>query len=404
MALRWHSTEYPGLRYREHPSRKYDGSPDRYYSFRCKVLGKDVERGLGWTSAGVSPETIIPELSRLRATLRRSGQQGWERTLAEVSPASSGMPSFREFWEYDYFPYIRASKAPSSVNAEQGIYRNWLHAALGDLPLVHITAERLESLLHEILTTNRKRRTARYALSILSQVWKLARARRIPLPECPCLGVALHEPEEKITRLVSPNEMRKIVDALARRDTELRDAVVLAAFSGLTAGEIYRLVWADISLPDSTLVARDRGSRHSRVVCIPGVVSEMLSQRNWASVSGMGGLSLTDHVFPHTKGVNREWFSKAFARIALEEKWNRPGTPEHDLIEFASFRHTYTVWLISGGVPLNVVADLLGHKTSTLVQRYAHLAPSPDALCRSVLDSQWNTLGQGLAPLLFGPI
>jgi integrase len=355
-------------------------------------------------SAGVCPDAIIPELNRLRATLRRSDPQGWERALAEVSPASSGMPSFSEFWEHDYVPFILASKARSSVSAEQGIYRNWLYAALGDLPLVHITAERLESLLHEMLSANKKRRTARYALSIISQVWKLARARQIPLPQNPCPKVALHEPEEKTVRLISPTEMRKIVDVLARKDSDLRDAVILAAFSGLTAGEIFRLTWADISLSDNTVLARDKGNRHSRIVCIPGVASEMLSQRHWAAVSRIGGLRLRDFAFPHAKGAKREWFSRTFARIALEEKWDKPDAPEQEQINFSSFRHTYTVWLISGGVPLNVVADLLGHKTSTLAQRYAHLAPSLDALCRSVLDNQWNTLGQGLAPLLFGPI
>ena len=41
----------------------------------------------------------------------------------------------------------------------------------------------------------------------------------------------------------------------------------------------------------------------------------------------------------------------------------------HDL------RHTCAAWLVSGGVSLIEVRDLLGHSSVTMTERYAHLAP-----------------------------
>ncbi len=41
----------------------------------------------------------------------------------------------------------------------------------------------------------------------------------------------------------------------------------------------------------------------------------------------------------------------------------------HDL------RHTCAAWLVSAGVPLSEVRDLLGHSTVMVTERYAHLAP-----------------------------
>ena len=41
----------------------------------------------------------------------------------------------------------------------------------------------------------------------------------------------------------------------------------------------------------------------------------------------------------------------------------------HDL------RHACVSWLVQGGVPLLEVSKLLGHSTTEMTERYAHLAP-----------------------------
>jgi len=47
-----HNTIYPGVRFREHLSRKYNGSADRYFFIRYRLNGKLKEEGLGWASEG----------------------------------------------------------------------------------------------------------------------------------------------------------------------------------------------------------------------------------------------------------------------------------------------------------------------------------------------------------------
>ncbi|MBI9113102.1 hypothetical protein [Maridesulfovibrio ferrireducens] len=50
---KWESSTYPGVRYREHPTRK-NGSvkKDRYFSIRFQMDGKRTEEALGWASEG----------------------------------------------------------------------------------------------------------------------------------------------------------------------------------------------------------------------------------------------------------------------------------------------------------------------------------------------------------------
>ncbi len=72
-------------------------------------------------------------------------------------------------------------------------------------------------------------------------------------------------------------------------------------------------------------------------------------------------------VFAHKKGARikdvKKGFASACRKIELED------FRIHDL------RHTCAAWLVTSGVPLPEVRDLLGHVSITMTERYAHLAP-----------------------------
>lgn len=44
-------------------------------------------------------------------------------------------------------------------------------------------------------------------------------------------------------------------------------------------------------------------------------------------------------------------------------------------VVFYTLRHTFASWLVMQGVPLYNVGKMLGHKTTIMTQRYAHLSP-----------------------------
>lgn len=55
-------------------------------------------------------------------------------------------------------------------------------------------------------------------------------------------------------------------------------------------------------------------------------------------------------------------------------------------LRFHDLRHTYATWLVSEGVPINDVADVLGHEqTSTTLNRYTHASQNRHARVRAAL-------------------
>ena len=77
---KWIKTSKPGIRYREHATRKHGIHPDRYYVFNYRI-GKDlVEGALGWASEGWTQERAAEE----RNKLKKSAKRGGPRTLTEM--------------------------------------------------------------------------------------------------------------------------------------------------------------------------------------------------------------------------------------------------------------------------------------------------------------------------------
>jgi site-specific recombinase XerD len=67
-------------------------------------------------------------------------------------------------------------------------------------------------------------------------------------------------------------------------------------------------------------------------------------------------------------------------------------------VHIYDLRHTFASWLVSEGIELSKVRDLLGHGSITMTERYAHLAPEHlyDAVRVRTTSSQTNCITDGV--------
>jgi integrase len=147
--------------------------------------------------------------------------------------------------------------------------------------------------------------------------------------------------------------------------TYLYPIVVLALSTGMRRGEILKLRWKEVDLSRGLIVLHDTKNGDRRGVALVGHALDVM--KDWAKVRQLG----SDLVFPGTTNAFRPW-ERALKRAEIED------------FRFHDLRHSAASYLAMNGATQSEIAAVLGHKTLSMVKRYAHLS---DAHVRGVVAS-----------------
>lgn len=174
------------------------------------------------------------------------------------------------------------------------------------------------------------------------------------------------EPRGRV-RFLSDEERERFLTAC--RESSNRDlypAVILALSTGARQQEIMGLRWPQVDLARRVATLHETKNGEIRVLPLAGPALELLRER--AKVRCLD----TDLIFPGRtrppKPVDlRTPFETALKRAEIDDfHW-------HDL------RHTGASYLAMNGASLAEIAEVLGHKTLSMVKRYAHLSEAHTA-------------------------
>ncbi len=186
---------------------------------------------------------------------------------------------------------------------------------------------------------------------------------------------------------LSREQVRALLDA-AEGDP-LEAFYVLAVTTGMRNGELLALQWQDANLEARTL--RVRRSLFNGVVSPPKTAAGNRTIR----LSGMAVASLKEHRLAAARERISEWvFSTSKGTpISVHNVHNRSWKPllrraglpattrMHDL------RHTCATLLLSRGVTVKVVSEMLGHASvSITLDTYSHVLPDMQESAARAMD------------------
>lgn len=410
MAYTWHKTSFLGVRYREHATRKHGIRLDRCFSIRYKIQGRDKEEVVGWSSEGKTAEEAFRTLSVIRENIRQGvepqsmaamRQANEERTKEEEATRRDKMNervTFSEFWETEYLPSVEATKTDRTIKSEMGWYKNWICPALGDKALAKINIPMIEAIVLKASKAGKSPASIRHIVAVISQVWKKAWERGLVQGDSPTRRIKTPKIDNRRMRFLNEEEARALLSALAVRSQDMHDIALLSLFCGLRAGEVHSLCWGDLDFENGSIHVRDTKNKRDRHAFMTQEVLEVLERRR-------GVHATNELVFPGINDKKRQWVSDTFPRTVNAIGLNDTGemtqdnkgkqvpkriTDARQRVVFHTLRHTFASWLVKKGIPLYTVAELMGHTTLEMTQRYSHLAP--DTLKKAALELQGQLL------------
>ena len=190
----------------------------------------------------------------------------------------------------------------------------------------------------------------------------------------------LREPEGRI-RWISQAEAEALIRAAESepKAPHLADFIRLALHTGCRKQELLGLEWKRVDLQAGLIyleaIHTKAGKR--RAVPLNRIAREaILNRLRWRAQH----CPASPWVFCDEEGNRIGDVKRSFATAC-----KRAGISDfriHDL------RHTCAAWLVSAGVPLPEVRDLLGHSTVKMTEKYAHLAPDNVRAAVAVLEGE----------------
>ncbi|MCP3176333.1 site-specific integrase [Desulfuromonas sp. KJ2020] len=173
------------------------------------------------------------------------------------------------------------------------------------------------------------------------------------------------EPRGRV-RFLSDDERIGLLEACEKSYLpSLHPIVVLALSTGMRQGEILRLKWCDIDFERRQLVIHETKNGERRVVPVVSQAYGLL--REYGRVRPIG----SEYVFPAGARSGIQAIRKAW-----EAALKKAGIKD---FRFHDLRHSAASYLAMNGATLAEIAEVLGHKTLSMVKRYSHLSEAHTA-------------------------
>ncbi len=173
-------------------------------------------------------------------------------------------------------------------------------------------------------------------------------------------------------RYLSDIEWQSLVNAC---DEHLKPIVITALNTGMRKGEILNLRWNQVDIRNGFILLDDTKNGQRREIPINDTLRQVF-------VNLPRRLDIP-YVFFNPETNNRyvevkKSFKSALTRAKIKD------------FRFHDLRHTFASHLVMNGVGLADIQDYLGHSTTKMTNRYAHLSPSHKKEAIKVLDRKFN--------------
>lgn len=264
-----------------------------------------------------------------------------------------------------YYEYLQQHRKASSITQYLRIWKTVLQPWAGKRSIRDIRRRDVLDLHRHVGEHNGHYLANRTVAFLRAIINRTIRDRELILPN-PANAITFFR-EVKRSRRLQLDELPAFFRAVEEEpNTDIRDFVLVALFTGARKSNILSMRWQDVSLDRALWVVPADDSKNSKEldVVLSGYVVEILRERRAA---GKG-----DYVFPPRPG--RKAVHMMDPKVGWDRICKRAGLQNlhmHDL------RRSLASFQIDTGSPLEVIQKTLGHESKVTTAIYARLALDP---------------------------
>jgi integrase len=266
--------------------------------------------------------------------------------------------------------YLNAANLNKIQDEHTGLHLRRWKDEIGYLLLSDVTTDTItqikDKLLNETVRTGKKRSSTtvlRYMAS-LSTAFTTAVNDWKWLEDSPMRTIKKPKAARGRVRFLDDDERQRLLTSCQQStNKQLYLCVILALSTGMRQGELMSLCWADVNLKDGYLILHETKNGERRRVALAGLALDLL--RDYAKVRRLDSQLIFPSKLNPAKPIDlRKPFETALKAAEINDfHW-------HDL------RHCTASYLAMNGASLAEIAEVLGHKTLSMVKRYSHLSDS----------------------------
>lgn len=285
----------------------------------------------------------------------------WDRIKAAVTVDKEGTTLrdvAEEFLATDEWSPRTRRSCKSSVNR--------ILAAMGDTSIGAVTATMIRGYVQrryeqDGLSPASRNRELAILKKLMRRALEWGYVERNPASEVKLLPIGRKKP-----RPYRQDELAKLREIL-----EPRHRAIMEVYrrTGLRCGELTDLTWADLAWDRGTLTVRDPKNHEDREIPMHPEVVAILQERRREWNQEQGGDIRDLRVYGERADI-RQVLTRAMKRAPFESgrrEWLRP---------IHSLRDSFGTALGDKGMPLQEIAELMGHKTLEMSRRYVQSNPT----------------------------
>ncbi len=236
-------------------------------------------------------------------------------------------------------------------------YRLHLKDILGEKEVKQISPFDVDRISISLLKTH-KPATVKQVLVLLKRIINFGIGKRL----CQSLDFKIEMPKvDNIkTEDLSPIQIGNLLNAIDEDpDIQAGNIMKMALYTGMRAGEIFRLQWDDVDFQRGFITIRNPKGGKSQEIPLNSVARNILDTYHKTE---------SPYVFPGKSGR-----MIVDCRVPINRIKKRAGLPK-DFRPLHGLRHVFASVLASSGqVDMYTLQKLLTHKSPQMTQRYAHL-------------------------------